>query len=55
MPRCCAAAGEGAVPRVQQRTLAHQLHDLSVAGEPVQQDPAGSHGVPGAGRFLTQA
>ena len=40
-------AGEGVVPRVQQRKLAHQLQDVSVAGEPVKQDPAGGPGVLG--------
>jgi hypothetical protein len=38
-------AGEGAVPRVQRRKLAHQLEDVSVAGETVEQHPAG--GAPG--------
>ena len=42
-------AGEGVVPRVQGRKLAHQLEDVSVAGESVEQDPAGGHGVPGSG------
>jgi hypothetical protein len=45
-------AGEGVVPRVQQRKLAHQLPDVSVAGEPVEQDPAGGPGVLGSRRFL---
>ena len=36
-------------PRVQQRKLAHQLPDVSVAGEPVEQDPAGGPGVLGGG------
>ena len=42
-------AGEGVVPRVQGRKLAHQLEDVSVAGEPVEQDPADGHGVLGSG------
>jgi len=35
--------------RVQGRKLAHQREDVSVAGEPVEQDPAGGHGVLGSG------
>jgi hypothetical protein len=38
-------AGEGVVSRVQRRKSAHQLEDVSVAGEPVAQDtgsPSGS-------------
>ena len=42
-------AGEGVIPRVQGRKLAHQLEDVSVAGEPVEQDTAGGHGVLGGG------
>jgi hypothetical protein len=34
-------AGEGVVPRVQRRKLAYQPKDVSVAGKPVEQDPAG--------------
>src|SRR5258708_6428493 len=34
-------AGEGVVSRVQGRKLARQLEDVSVAGEPVEQDTAG--------------
>jgi len=41
-------AGESVVPRVQRRKLAHQLQRASVAGEPVEQDPAGGPGVLGA-------
>jgi hypothetical protein len=37
-------AGEG-VARVQRRKLAYQVEDVSVAGEPVEQDSAGGHGV----------
>jgi hypothetical protein len=37
---------------VQGRKLAHQLDDVSAAGEPVEQDPTGGHGVLGAGLFL---
>jgi hypothetical protein len=33
---------------VQQRKLAHQLPDVSVAGEPVEQDSAGGPGVLGS-------
>jgi hypothetical protein len=40
------------IPRVQGRKLAHQLDDVSAAGEPVEQDPTGGHGVLGAGLFL---
>ena len=42
-------AGEGVVRRVQRRKLAHQLEDVSVAGEPVEQDTTGGHGVLGGG------
>jgi hypothetical protein len=42
-------AGEGVIPRVQRGKLAHQLDDVSVAGEPVEQDTAGGHGVLGGG------
>jgi len=42
-------AGEGVVQRVQRRKLARQLKDVSVASKPVEQDPAGGHGVPGSG------
>ena len=42
-------AGEGVISRVQGRKLAHLLEDVSVAGEPVEQDPAGGHRVPGNG------
>ncbi len=45
-------AGEGVVSRVQGRKLALQPEDVSVAGQPVEQDTAGSDGVFGLGRFL---
>jgi hypothetical protein len=45
--------GEGVVLRVQRRQLAHQLEDVSVADQPVEQDTAGGDGVLGVGRFLT--
>jgi hypothetical protein len=49
--------GEGVVPRVQQSKLADQIEDVSVAGEPVEQDPAGGHGILGGrplpGRHIT--
>ena len=49
-------AGEGAVPRVQGRKLAHQPGDVSVAGEPAEDMPGG-HGVlrgrPLPGRHIT--
>ena len=41
----------------KRRKLAHQLEDVSVAGEPVEQDTAGGHGVLGGrplpGRHIT--
>ena len=40
---------EGVVPRVQRRKLAHQLEDVSVAGQLVEQGLAGDHGVLGSG------
>jgi hypothetical protein len=50
-------AGEGVVPRVQRRNLAHQLEDVSVARQPVEHHTAGGHGVRGGrplpGRRLT--
>jgi len=42
-------AGEGVISRVQRRKLAHQLEDVSFAGEPVEQDTADGHGVLGGG------
>ena len=45
-------AGEGVVPRVLGRKLVHLLEDVSLAGEPVEQDTAGGHGVLGLGPFL---
>ena len=42
-------AGEGVVARVQGHKLAHQLEDVSVAGEAVEQDTTGGHGVLGSG------
>jgi hypothetical protein len=38
-------AGEGVFSRVQRRKLAQQLEDVSVAGEPVEQDTTGGHGI----------
>jgi hypothetical protein len=50
-------AGEGVVPRVQRRKLAHQLEEVGVAGEPVEQDTASGYGVLGGrslpGRHIT--
>jgi len=50
-------AGEGVVRRVQRRKLAQQLEDVSVAGEPVEQDTACGDGVlrgrPLPGRHIT--
>jgi hypothetical protein len=37
--------GEGVVPRVERRKLAHQLEDVSIAGQPVELDPATGHGA----------
>jgi hypothetical protein len=45
-------AGEGVVPRVQRRKLAHQLEDAGVAGQPVEQRLAGGHNVIRGRRFL---
>ena len=45
-------AGEGVVPRVQERMLVHKLEDVSLAGEPLEQDTAGGHGVLTLGPFL---
>jgi len=45
-------AGEGVVSWVQGRKLAHQPGEVSVAGEPFEQDTPGGHGVLGVGRFL---
>src|ERR1039458_8081113 len=42
-------AGEGVIPRVQRRKLAHQLEDVSVAGEPGEQGLARGDGVLGGG------
>jgi hypothetical protein len=39
-------AGEDVVPRVQWRELAHQLEDVSVTGEPVEQHAAGGQPLP---------
>ena len=47
--RAGAPRPESVVSRVQGRKLAHQLGDVSVAGEPVEQDTVGGHGVLGSG------
>ena len=38
-------AGESVVPRMQWHELAHQLEDVYVVGEPVEQGPAGGHRI----------
>ena len=43
-------AGEGAVPGMQGRQLAHQLGYLDILGHPVEQDPAGGGRVLGRGQ-----
>jgi hypothetical protein len=42
-------AGEGVISRMQGRKFTQQLQDVKVAGEPVEQDTAGGHGVRGDG------
>jgi len=37
---------------VQRRKLAYQLEDVSIAGEPVEQDTAAVMASSGVGRFL---
>jgi hypothetical protein len=45
-------AGERAVSRMQGRKLAHQVEDVSVAGQSVEQDTTGGHGILGGWPFL---
>jgi hypothetical protein len=45
-------AGEGVVPRMQRRKLAHEAEDLCAARQPAEQDLAGGFCVFRGGPFL---